>query len=253
MKAEVEVAELAEAEAKVRQAEETLTELQAGTSQIDIQSAELDVKKVLIDLDEAESSLRSAQIVAPVAGTVIAVDVEEGQRLSTGDAVVTIADLANLKVAIDVAETDVRKISIGQQAEIQVDALRGSSFSGTVTQINPVGESTDGVITYRVSVELDEADLTDIRPNMTATIILENESLAANSWLVPQNAIHEEDGKTIILIVGEADSSSVEVVTGDLQGEWIVVQSDELQEGNEVIGSVASYVDAQAAEMFDDE
>ncbi|MEM7134670.1 MAG: efflux RND transporter periplasmic adaptor subunit [Chloroflexota bacterium] len=244
------VAELATAEATVRQAEKTLTELQAGSSQVDIQTAELDVKKALIDLAEAQTNLANAQIKASTAGTVISLDVEEGQSISSAETVLTIADLSQLKVVINVAEADVYKISLGQRAEIQLDALRGSSFDGSIAQINPVGESTDGVITYPVTVELDVTDLTDVRPNMSATVILANEELPANSWLVPQNSIQEVDGNSTVTVVREETESIIEVATGELQGEWILVQSAELNEGDEVVGSVASFVDSQAAEMF---
>ena len=247
------VSELASAEAKVRQAEKTLSELQAGSGTLDLQTAELNVKKALIDLEAAQTKLANAEILSPVSGTVILVDVEDGQTVSSGTKTVTIADLNALKVVINVAEADAHKISVGQKAEVKVDALRNISFSGVVSQINPIGSESNNVITFPVTVKLDEADLSDVRPNMSATVVLENEDLAANSWLVPQNAIQGEEDERTVTVIREEGQSTIEVVTGEYQGEWIVVQSDELREGDEVVGSVASFVDAQAAEIFNDE
>lgn len=247
------VSELATAEAKVRQAEKTLSELQAGSGSLDLQTAELNVKKALIDLDAAQTKLANTQILAAVEGTVIKLELEERQSVSSGASAVTIADLTALKVVINVAEADAHKISVGQKAEVKVDALRNISFSGTVAQINPIGDEANNVITFPVTVELDDADLADVRPNMSASVVLENEDLAANSWLVPQNAIQDDGDNSTVTVVTDEGQSTVEVVTGEYQGEWIVVQSSELQEGDEVVGSVASFVDAQAAEIFNQE
>lgn len=244
-------ADIASAEAAVAQTEANLETLKAGPSATDLRAAEIALEQALIDLQEAYEALGKAQVTAPMDGTVLSVNVTPGQQVSQGAVVMTMADTTQLQLTIDVAEVDIPQVSIGQRAEIQVDALIGQQFIGQVTRIAPASDSTSGVVNYPVTIQLLEGPLDQVRPGMTAVATLASQTASEdNEWLVPSNAIQNQNGTPVILVVRNGQTLPVQVTPGRVQGEWTVVQSDELQLGDEVVGSVASFTNQESNFRF---
>jgi HlyD family secretion protein len=237
-------AELASAQAQVASAQANLDGLLRGPSQAESRAAEISVEQAQLDLEAAQAELAKAQLLAPMAGTVLAVDVEVGEQVQAGLNAVTLADLKALELTVNVAEVDISKATIGQPAKITVDALPDKVFSGVVTRIAPSSTSDSGVVNYPVTVQLSDADLSGIRPGMTAVADLLSEEMA-DSWLVPTSAVRERDGKTMVMILRDGQPTPIQVTTQGTEGEWTVVQSPELQEGDEAIGAVSSFLNQE--------
>ena len=235
-------ADLAAAEAEVANAEATLADLLAGPSEAELREAELALEQAQLDLQEAEAQLAQAQLQAPNDGAILSVNVETGQQASSGLEAVTMADLAALELPVYVAEVDISKVRLGQPATITIDALPAQTFSGLVDRIAPTSQSDSGVVNYEVTIRLDDLNLDQVRPGMTAvaTIADENES---PGWLVPTNALTEYEGETTVSVIRAGQEVRIEVTPGAVQGEWTTVQSAELQTGDQVVGEVASFVD----------
>ncbi|MBV7330993.1 efflux RND transporter periplasmic adaptor subunit [Chloroflexi bacterium TSY] len=248
--------EVAEAEAQVVEAGAKLTELQSGSYEIDLRTAELNVKKAMIDLVEAQTKLAAAQIYSSMDGTVLEVKIQEGARGATGDIAVTMADVHALELTINVAEVDIPHIRLEQEASVEIDALRGQIFSGVVTQISPTSQEGEGVVNYPVTIRLNDEGLDGVRPGMTAVATLAKDEIAPNSWLVPTNGLVEQNGRTMVQVVSGRDDEdgaklvALPVTVGEAQGEWTVVESDELKAGDRILGSVASYIDEDIAREF---
>ncbi len=243
-------AEISEAEAKVADAEAKIAKHQDGSIQSDLLAIELKVKKALIDLEEAHSNLRNARVAAPISGTVIETKVKVGERATSGMVAVTIGNISELKLTIDVAEVDISQVHVGQQANITLNALRGQRFTGIVNHIASMSKSDRNVVNYPVTIHLTAADLSDIRTGMTAVATLDQPAAPTDTWLVPSNALSQQDDQTIVKVLRDGSFVSVAVTAGAVQGEWTNVRSADLHTGDEVVGSVASFVDQQAAEMF---
>lgn len=242
-------AEISAAKAQVVDAQAALDDLMAGPDATSVRDAEIALEQALVDLEEAYSALDAATVLAPIDGTVMAVDVEVGEQLSAGAVVMTLADLAQLELTINVAELDIPQVHIGQPAQVQIDALAGRLFDGTVAAIAPESDSSSTAVTFPVTIQLAGADLAGVRPGMSAVGTLADQSITADgSWLVPTNSIITGKEVTTIRVVRNGDIIPLQVDTGAVQGEWIVVQSPELQEGDQVIGSVASYVNQTQGE-----
>ncbi len=143
---------------------------------------------------------------------------------------------------MNVAEVDVSKIEPGQVAEITIDALPGQTFGGIVIRIAPSSTSESGVVNYPVTIQLANSDLTDVRPGMTAVATILDDDASNAAWLVPTNALRERGDNTMIIVIRDGQPMPVEVIPGTSQGEWTVVQSAELQAGDEVAGSVSSFL-----------
>jgi HlyD family secretion protein len=235
-------AELAEAEAQVASAQANLDDLLNGASDAERRAAEISVEQARLDLEEAQTHLAQAQLYAPIDGTTLSVDVQVGEQVQAGTSAVTLADLNALELTVNVAEVDIGQIYLDQRAEVTVDALPDRVFNGVVARIAPSSESESGVVNYPVTIRLTDADLDGVRPGMTAVADILGEE-TADSWLVPTSAVRELDGESVVMILRNGQPTPISVTSQGTQGEWTVVQSVELKEGDEAMGSVTSFLD----------
>lgn len=74
-------------------------------------------------------------IISPIEGTVVQDNVEQNQNVSAATQLAVIADTDNLYIGVNVEETKISQISIGQIVDVKLDAYPGRTFSGTVTEI----------------------------------------------------------------------------------------------------------------------
>ena len=84
---------------------------------------------------------------------------------------------------------------------------------------------------------------------MTAVATILNDG-AENAWLVPSSALIEFEGQQYVRLVRDGQQPGrIAVTPGTSQGEWTVVQSEELQAGDKVVGQVASFVDQEEGQF----
>lgn len=240
-------AEIASAEATVVDAQATLDRLLEGPSETELEEVRIALEKSLVDLEEAHNNLAKAYITAPLDGAVVGVDTELGQRVGKGDAVVLLTDPTALELTIQVAEIDIPQVQIGQPASIAIDAFTGKTYGGTVESISFTSDSSSGLVNYPVTIQLDKGEngenLAGVLPGMTAVATLTNmDEAAADGWLVPSNAIRDRGNGSTVMVVVDGQPSPVAVTTGAIQGEWTVVYSPELAQGDMVMGSVTSFI-----------
>jgi HlyD family secretion protein len=140
-------------------------------------------------VNEAKESLGRTIIYAPVDGTISKLDAELGERVvgtqqMAGTEILRVADLTNMEVEVDVNENDIVKISIGNEAIVEVDAYLNKQFKGEVTSISNSANNltaTDQVTNFKVKVRILKESYQDMltgkptnyspfRPGMTATV-----------------------------------------------------------------------------------
>ncbi len=234
--AKPDAADIAAAEAQVAGAQTTLDNLLDGADDLEIEAATILVQSALVSLGEARKQLAKATVPAPITGSVLAINTQEGREEQSGAEVATLADLAHLKLAVNVAEVDISKVSPGQPVDISVDAAPGQSFAGVVTQIAPVNSGGGSAVSYAVTIALD-SDLAGLLPDMTAVARFVDPAIA-DGWLVPTTSIQGAGAAATIPLMRAGVVTQLPVETGAVQGEWMVVYSGELQEGDQVVGTV---------------
>ena len=140
-------------------------------------------------VDEAMEQLSKTIFRAPMDGKVTRLNVEEGQTViigtmnNAGSLVLTISDLSVIEVVVQVDETDVPAISIGDSASIRIDAFGDREFTGHVTEIgnsaiNPPSRQAAGqqaAIDFEVVLTLELNDAV-LRPDLSATADIVTES-----------------------------------------------------------------------------
>jgi macrolide-specific efflux system membrane fusion protein len=194
--------------------------------------------KAKADWDFAKAQLSYATITAPINGTIASVLTQQGETVAAGmnaPTFITIIDLNKLEVNAYVDETDVGKISAGQEAFFTVDTFADRDFKGKVTAVYPRAVLQENVVNYitLISIENPEGKLKpDMTANVTVTLKKKKGVLA-----VPSAAVKREGGKKFVAVVGEdGKTSRREVKTGWKDGNYLEVTSG-LKEGDVVVTS----------------
>jgi HlyD family secretion protein len=158
-------------------------ETQRAVAGANLTSAMRQVDQARAALREAQDLLRKTTIVAPMSGRVTRLAVEEGEVAVPGTfsretgLLMTIADLSVIQVTVEVDETDVVRIHLGDSAEVTIDAFPDTAFSGRVTKISNSsirgvqqtgGIATDQAVDFEVEVTLDNPPA-GVRPDLSAT------------------------------------------------------------------------------------
>ena len=98
---------------------------------------------------------------------VTAVAAEVGERASTAGALITVMDDRSLELAVQIDETEIGLVQLGQRVEQHLGALADETFVGEVTTISPVGRIQQNIPIFDVTIALDNPELV-LRPGMTA-------------------------------------------------------------------------------------
>ncbi|MBI4186092.1 MAG: biotin/lipoyl-binding protein [Chloroflexi bacterium] len=124
----------------------------AEDGRVAAEDAAKDVEDAQEALDEVLST--SLEIVAPFDGFITTVNVKGGDEVKKGTVAAVIADPDKFEADILVSEMDILQIRLGGEARVQVDAMSGLSLPAKVTHISPTANIQQGVVNYKVKVEV---------------------------------------------------------------------------------------------------
>jgi HlyD family secretion protein len=160
-------------------------------AQADRVAARAAVAEARATLESNETDLGKADIVSPIAGIVLAREVEPGQTVAASlqaPVLFTLAeDLAQMELHVDVDEADVGQVRDGQSAQFTVDAYPERRFPARIVQVRYGAQTVEGVVTYETVLTVDNADLA-LRPGMTATAEITVQRVE-DALLVPNAAL----------------------------------------------------------------
>lgn len=227
-----------------------------------VRSAEFAIRSGEASLQEARDNLSRTTLVAPQAGVVTALSKEVGESVqgngfTAGEVIMNVSDLSTMEVNVEVNESDIVRIHMDDEAEIEVDAYLGETFSGRVTEIGNTalnagmnGFSMDQVTNFSVKIRLDRASYmhlvegdhdheTPFRPGMSATVdVLTAKAdgvLSAPIQAVASRASDTEEGEdaetdlgVFLLVDGEAQWTVVE--TGIQDTKFVEIQGEVKEE-----------------------
>lgn len=176
-------------------------------------------------------------ITSPVDGMVVGKPTPAGQTvvqgISEAQALLTIADMSKMEIKTLVDETDIGKVSVGQQVSFTVDAYTDKTFTGRVTSISRSATTSSNVVYYPVYIAVDSPeDL--LYPTMTARVTI-TVGERKNSLVVPLAAIKEENGQKYVQVmangkaqntpvnIGLRDDENIEILSGLNEADQIVI------------------------------
>ncbi|HVL70083.1 MAG TPA: efflux RND transporter periplasmic adaptor subunit [Vicinamibacterales bacterium] len=144
-----------------------------------LKTQELRIQQERASLSSAKYDLSRVRIESPINGIVTRRNIEEGETAVTGTmnnpgtVLLTIADMSVLEAEVEVDETDIPTVRIGQPAKVTIDALPGRTFTAKVTEIgnSPIqasGAAAAQATNFKVVLTLDE-EVPNVRPGFTCT------------------------------------------------------------------------------------
>lgn len=193
----------------------------------DLRAREVEVTTQAQRIRQQEASLQSARydltkvtITSPISGVVTRRNIEEGETVvvgtmnNPGTVLATIADLSVIEAEVEVDETDIPGVELGQTATVTIDAFPDRDFSGVVTEIGnspmqqdgPTGGAGTQATVFKVVVTLDEA-IPGVRPGFTCTADITT-AVRSDSLAIPIQAA------TVREVALDADGNVVRRETG---------------------------------------
>ncbi len=200
----------------------------------------------------AEDALSKTTIVSPIAGRITRVNAEEGETVvpgtmnMPGSVILTVSDLSAIEAAVEVDESAVGRVRVGQRAAVRLDAFPDQELSGEVTEIADSAVKRQEVAYFPVKVRI-AGPVEGLRPGMTARARIQAES-RKGVLVVPIQAIVEKmdvegksgspsnpEGQKIVyrveggkaraapVEVGLNDETRAEILSGVREGEKIAV------------------------------
>ena len=204
----------------------TLYQIKVSPNPNDLASAQSNVLA-------AQSAVNSFTLTAPFNGEVTTVGYQPGDNVSQNTPAVVLVDRTNLYVDLQIDESHVVNLSVGNKATISLEAKPNLPLTGKVTYINPVGTSTQGVVYYNVRVSLDKADAS-ILIGATADVTIQAGQAQA-VLTVPVSAVgNGTNGEYVYVINSDGSSQQVPVVSGQILSNNTVIVSGNLKAGQTV-------------------
>ena len=243
---------------KVNSLDQSFRMAKIGPRSEQIQRARGDLLQAEGQMAYAKSQLDATVIRAPVTGTILERTAEKGELVTAQFAsgaeggprgsVVALADLNDIQVELDIAQSDFARLGPKQEGTVGVDAFPDRKYKGVIAEISP--EANRQKATVQVKVQIQNPD-EFLRPEMNATVqFLASEDKSAShkqvGAFVPTAGLHDKDGAKFVLIAfnGKALRREVHVlsqrsggclVDGLVGGESVITSAPAgLQDGQKI-------------------
>jgi HlyD family secretion protein len=241
---------------RVNSLEKTYELATIGPRQEEIDSLRGQVEQAKGALAYADNNLDNTVIRAPLTGTILEREVEKGEFVTTGSVsdhgskgyVVSLADLNDLEVELDISQNDFAKLHSGQRGVISTDSFPDLKYVGFVKEISPEANRQKATVQIKVKVEKPDEHL---RPEMNASVAFVSDEKPAPAGsvpsksvvMVPITAVH--DGSVFVVLDGRAvrravktgasSNQNVRIEEGLIGGEDVIVSGPaDLKDGGKV-------------------
>src|SRR6056297_236475 len=232
-------AELARAEAALREAQTNFDRLKRLRDSNYIDEASFITARSTLDIAESDVELWRTRvdfgrIVSPIDGHVIGRMVEPGASIGSLATAFEIANLNELVVRIGVSELDVGEITVGSEVPLSVDALRDSGpLTGTVRRIFPAADGASRLLTLEIA--LPDAFEQGVRPGFLARADLLVD-YKENVLAVPAGSVGMGEQQYVMVINDDSELVRRAVSTGVIRGDWREILGG-LEPGDQIVSS----------------
>lgn len=204
----------------------------------DIATQELTIRQLENDLRAAKDDLAEYSIVAPMAALVTSRDIKVGEIISANEQVISLISDAKFEIEADVPEVDSAKLKVGNLAKVMLEAYGADEvFKAKVVRIDPAETIIDGVTTYAVMLQFVRED-ERIKSGMTVDVDIAADR-REDALFIPQRSVIKQHGKKIVRVLENGVVGEREVTTGLRGSEGKIEIIEGLEEGEQVIVSLA--------------
>lgn len=244
-------------QAKVASLQQTLNLAVLGPRKEEIAQVRGQIEQARGSLDYAQTQLNNTVIRAPVSGTILDRNVEKGEFVTNGFVgdkgakgyLVTMADLKDLQVELDVSESDFPKIGPHQKGIVTTDAYPDRKYQGVIEQVSP--EADRAKATIQVKVQIVNPD-DYLRPDMNATVAFYNDLPASAEGngskryvVVPEGVV--QNGSVFVVVNGRARKRAVKTAGASEKG--VLIQSGLVGGENLIVSPPADLKDGQRVQV----
>jgi multidrug efflux pump subunit AcrA (membrane-fusion protein) len=202
-----------------------------GPRQEDIRIAEAQTTLAEIAVEQAKNHLDDHYLKAPCNGVVSLRRAEAGDVVENNKPICKVLDTDKMYLELDVSELYISKLNVGMAVDVTVDALPGKTFTGKISQINPVANQSDR--SYLTRIVMDNADGL-LRSGMfaRAKIII---GKAAQAVVIPYDAARKQGQQYYVLVKDQNNTAQrVDITAGELFDNMLEVTQG-LSAGDEII------------------
>ncbi|MFC1564311.1 efflux RND transporter periplasmic adaptor subunit [candidate division KSB1 bacterium] len=191
-----------------------------------------------------ERQLRNTKIKNSFRGQIAEKYVQEGDMVSIGTSIVKVVDINELKVKINISETDIVRVKINDEASVELDAYPGRVFTGKIHSLSPEGR----IDTHTFPVEIIIRNTPDyiIKSGMVARVRIKSNTIE-NAVLIPNIAVIERYGRYFVYVaegekavekqvtLGVEHDTDIQILSGIAAGENIVIAGQHsLKDGDSI-------------------
>jgi len=196
------------AEGALRSAEEQLKLLQTAPKAEMVSVYHAQLKQAEVALKSVSRKYSDRVIIAPTDGVVVDIHREEGEFSGTGEKVISMIAMGGFEIEVEVPESDIVKVGVGNPCEITLDAFSDNDiFEGNVVATNPTEHIVDGVVYYKAKIIF--LKISDrVKPGMTAHVDILTER-KENAIIIPSRLVQNKNSHQFVNILLE-DGSIVE-------------------------------------------
>ncbi|MCD9045657.1 efflux RND transporter periplasmic adaptor subunit [Luteimonas sp. MHLX1A] len=200
-----------------------------------------DHEQLKYDLENVRAAYRLAQlelsytnVVAPISGVVASRSIKTGNFVQINTPILRIIDNSRLEATLNVPERELATLRAGLPVRLQVDALPGREFVGTVDRVAPVVDAGSG--TFRVICAFAGDNL---QPGMFGRIRIDYDE-RADALTIPRLALLDDEGEPSVYVVREGKAVRTPIELGYIDGNFVEVRKG-LEPGDAVVtaGKVA--------------
>lgn len=168
----------------------------------------------------ANLELSYANVKAPISGVIAQRSIKAGNFVQINTPIFRIVDTSRLEAVLNVPERELATLKPGLPVQLQVDAMPGKTFAGTVDRIAPVVDSGSG--TFRVISTFDGDGV--LQPGMFGRLQIDYDN-RADALVVPRVALLDDEGDPAVFLVRDNKVTRVPVKLGYLDGGWAEIRA----------------------------
>ena len=177
---------------------------------------------------------------APYDGSIVSVSFDKDKDYSKDYKeyddlpMLTISPDRQMEIQLDVDESNILSLRVGQEAEVTINAIGDEVYSGTVTEINKTATSSSGVTRYKAIITLDKAE--EMLVGMTASVVIRIQG-KDDAIIIPVDALHQTSSTAYVYTSFDSElqqyGNPVEVTTGISNSNYVEI-TEGLKEGDTV-------------------
>ena len=203
----------------------TATEQELDNSRVDYENA-------VIALEQAQKELSDATIVSPSEGIITEKHIEEGTHVNVGSPIVSMVNISKLKVKLNVSESNIYQLYVGDTTEITASVYPGITFNGNISFISPKGDDSHN---YQVEIVIANSGEHPLKAGTFVKVKIKLPS-KGNSLYIPRETLQGSISDAKVYLV-KGDKAKLQPVTiGNSNNDFLEVTTG-LQEGDVIVAS----------------